>query len=900
MKTSSRLGGALAWAVLLPAFATMPAAYAGPVATVAANSQTVSLEGAKALLDQTRGRAADLQARPALWDWTTPATAPRTAQAPTPPPATTPAPADQTADETTDILDEVSVTATRRPTRQRDTTATTYAVTKQDFKAQGAVTATDALQLIPGFVGQPSLGGVRNAGANFLRGFDDQRFQVLRDGLNLTFPQNGRSAVSQIQVDDLERIEVVTGGATLRYGAGAVGGVINLITETPKGPPKLTLEYQAGSYGFTRYLGKYGGGDDTFSYNLLFSSVVAFNNYPFKITVPNTTQFYGPSANPNSRPPQNAIDQFLLPGTTAPGVYPNAVFDDDGNYVSGNSNNIAGPGNNDPANSGSVDLFGFLKPDIGPPVTVQGTADASYTAGDSYTAKLTWKPDPSNRLTLRANQANRRFDDQGPGANYFNLCLSGATSAPDGNGTTFGNRFYPLDQNGNEVGCNGGRLSIGTPTTQFAFGFPFAFNTSFDGSTVFPTGNPYPAAEGALANILFFTRRSTSNTELSLNWDYEVSPTTSINSYVAYYRQVFQTSRPRDYLYNTNYFGTGIPPGIIPFGTTSQPFSDGTKFEAQTAINTQLSPGQTLSFGINFQEDRVNQQQGGGTTFFDRAIARTSLFLVDDISFGDLVKANVGVRYTSSSQFGEVVTPAAGLRVTPLPWLSLRGNWSQVFNAPNIADLYVVSGPFIDNPNLQPETGITYDFGADFTPLQNLGIRVTYFNTYLNDTFTTIAFVAPFVGLQQQVQNIAGNRASGIEAEVNWRISEQLNARVAYTNTDSRLFGLNDSLINGNFLYQYQNTAIPFNNLVGTLSYQNKGLLVALLGRYDSGKRRPGTDTFVGAWATLDLNVELPITPYFTILGNVFNITDTQYEFFPGNPAPGTTFRVGARLEVGG
>jgi outer membrane receptor for ferrienterochelin and colicin len=51
-------------------------------------------------------------------------------------------------------------------------------------------------------------------------------------------------------VADLERIEVVTGGATLRYGSGAVGSVINLITETPKGPPKLTLSYEAGSTGF--------------------------------------------------------------------------------------------------------------------------------------------------------------------------------------------------------------------------------------------------------------------------------------------------------------------------------------------------------------------------------------------------------------------------------------------------------------------------------------------------------------------------------------------------------------------------------------------------------------------------------------------------------------------------
>ncbi|AGY59041.1 TonB-dependent receptor [Gloeobacter kilaueensis] len=920
MRQPIPLCGALCGAMLVPALVAHPAALAKPTGTLAAaNSQTLPLESAKELLQRDRGRAEDLVPPPPLWNWSKPVTAQQVSQAaPAAQPAAQPAPTTAAEPgEEGDILDEVSVTATRRPTRQRDTTATTYAVKKEDFKAQGAVTATDALQLIPGFVGQPSLGGVRNAGGNFLRGFDDQRFQVLRDGFNITYPQNGRSALSQISVDDLERIEVVTGGATLRYGAGSVGGVINLITETPKGPPKFLLEYQAGSYGFTRYLGKYGGGDDTFSYNLVFSSVVAFNNYPFKITVPNTTQFYGPSSNANSKPPQNAIDAGTLPGTTTPGVYPNAQFDPNtGAFLSGNSNNIAGPGNNDPDNTGPIDLYGYLKPTVGPPVTVQGIQDSAYNAADSYTGKFTWKPDPINKITLRANARNNRFDDQGPGANYFNLCIAGATAAPDGNGTTAGDRFFPLDRNGRETSCPG-LLAIGTATTQFQFGLPFAFNTSYNGKTVFPTGNPYPAAEGALANILFFTRRSTSNVEVTLNWDADLTPTTSLNSYVAFNRQVFQTSRPTPYFYNTNLLGglavngpTASGIGEIAFAGTTQPYSDGNKFEAQTAINTQLSPGQTLSFGVNFIEDRVYQQQGRGRSFFDRAIARTSLFLVDDISFSDLVKANVGLRYTSSSQFGEVVTPGAGLRVTPFPWLSFRGNWSQVFNAPNIADLYVISGIFIDNPNLRPETGITYDFGADFTPAPNLGFKVTYFNTYLNNTFTAITFVNPDVnnpdsptfqsGIVQQIQNIAGRRASGIEVEGNWQINDQLRLRVAYTNTDARNFGLNDSIVNGSFFYQYQDPSIPFNNLVATLTYLNKGLLVSLVGRYDSGKRRPGTDTFVGAWGTLDLAVELPVTPNFTILGNVFNITDTQYEFFPGNPAPGTTFRVGARVELGG
>jgi outer membrane cobalamin receptor len=49
------------------------------------------------------------------------------------------------------FLDEVVVTANRRPTRVRDTTVNTYIVTKQEIRSLGAVTLRDALLLVPGF-----------------------------------------------------------------------------------------------------------------------------------------------------------------------------------------------------------------------------------------------------------------------------------------------------------------------------------------------------------------------------------------------------------------------------------------------------------------------------------------------------------------------------------------------------------------------------------------------------------------------------------------------------------------------------------------------------------------------------------------------------------------------------
>ncbi len=49
-----------------------------------------------------------------------------------------------------EILDEISVTATRRPARARDTTVNTYVLRKEDFRAVGATNLREALILIPG------------------------------------------------------------------------------------------------------------------------------------------------------------------------------------------------------------------------------------------------------------------------------------------------------------------------------------------------------------------------------------------------------------------------------------------------------------------------------------------------------------------------------------------------------------------------------------------------------------------------------------------------------------------------------------------------------------------------------------------------------------------------------
>ncbi|MDR2343192.1 MAG: TonB-dependent receptor [Spirochaetaceae bacterium] len=74
-------------------------------------------------------------------------------------------------------------------------------------------------------------GGYGNQTELNLRGFDTERIAILVDGVPANSPRSGEFDVSQVNINDVERIEVIYGGSDTKYNvSGALGGVINIIT----------------------------------------------------------------------------------------------------------------------------------------------------------------------------------------------------------------------------------------------------------------------------------------------------------------------------------------------------------------------------------------------------------------------------------------------------------------------------------------------------------------------------------------------------------------------------------------------------------------------------------------------------------------------------------------------
>jgi iron complex outermembrane receptor protein len=123
-------------------------------------------------------------------------------------------------------IDTVIVSAS--PITPEDKLATIVdSVDRNEILRAGGANLADALAKTPGVTGS---GFASGASRPIIRGFDSNRVRTLEDGIG-SFDVADVGPDHGIPIDPLsaERIEVIRGAATLRYGSQAIGGVINAI-----------------------------------------------------------------------------------------------------------------------------------------------------------------------------------------------------------------------------------------------------------------------------------------------------------------------------------------------------------------------------------------------------------------------------------------------------------------------------------------------------------------------------------------------------------------------------------------------------------------------------------------------------------------------------------------------
>ena len=172
----------------------------------------------------------------------------------------------QSASVDTTTLAPVVVTATRLPSAAGAATLSTTVITGDDLRARGVTTVLEALRETPS-IAVIQGGSFGQQTSIFVRGGQSNYTQVLVDGVVANDP-GGAIDFANITTDNIERIEIVRGPASVLYGANAVTGVVQIFTRRGRGSPRLSAWAQGGTYGTREGAVSMLGGDDRLDYSV--------------------------------------------------------------------------------------------------------------------------------------------------------------------------------------------------------------------------------------------------------------------------------------------------------------------------------------------------------------------------------------------------------------------------------------------------------------------------------------------------------------------------------------------------------------------------------------------------------------------------------------------------------
>ncbi len=141
----------------------------------------------------------------------------------------------------------VVVTATRSPLAAERAPSSISVITGAQLRAQGITTVIDALRQVPGLsvVQTGSYGGATSL---FIRGGESKFAKVLIDGVPVN-DAGGTMDFSTLSTDNLDRIEIVRGPASVLYGSDAMAGVIQLFTARGSAGMHGDVSARAGGFG---------------------------------------------------------------------------------------------------------------------------------------------------------------------------------------------------------------------------------------------------------------------------------------------------------------------------------------------------------------------------------------------------------------------------------------------------------------------------------------------------------------------------------------------------------------------------------------------------------------------------------------------------------------------------
>ncbi|MBI5192750.1 MAG: TonB-dependent receptor [Nitrospirae bacterium] len=126
--------------------------------------------------------------------------------------------------------DDVLITAARGGVLRSQIPTTVTVITENDLREKNAATVSDVLREVPGLA-VTQQGGPGKTSSVFIRGAESRHTLVLIDGIRVNSPTMGGFDFADMNVNDIERIEIIRAPLSTLYGSDAMGGVIQIFTK---------------------------------------------------------------------------------------------------------------------------------------------------------------------------------------------------------------------------------------------------------------------------------------------------------------------------------------------------------------------------------------------------------------------------------------------------------------------------------------------------------------------------------------------------------------------------------------------------------------------------------------------------------------------------------------------
>ena len=179
-------------------------------------------------------------------------------------------------------LDRIEVTGSRIRRVDAENASPVVTIDRQAIEKTGKLTIGDLVQELPNIAGAATNPNVNNGGGTGastvdLRGLGSQRTLILINGRRVvhTGGADGGADVNAIPASAVERIEVLTVGASSVYGSDAIAGVVNFIMRKDFEGMQASVDYGISS----RQDGQRTGGSLTFGQTGEKGNIIAGVNY---------------------------------------------------------------------------------------------------------------------------------------------------------------------------------------------------------------------------------------------------------------------------------------------------------------------------------------------------------------------------------------------------------------------------------------------------------------------------------------------------------------------------------------------------------------------------------------------------------------------------------------------